>query len=107
MRVSKSRHGEIKKVLNGIKAMKDCAVSQMLNDMANSFEKDEDIVVFNQEHCQVIAVSHVGGKLKFIFGNGTYVRPFDEAFNGDNYNLVYCVWDAFFNDSQVEGCPNK
>ena len=102
MRVSKSRQGEIKKVLKGIKAMKDCSVNQMLVDMANSFEKDEELVVFNQEHCQVIAVSNVGGNLKFIFGNGTYVRPFEENFDGDNFNLVYCVWDAFFNDSKIE-----
>jgi len=102
MRKSKTRHGEIKKVLNGIKAMKDCSVNQMLNDMANSFEKDEEIVVFNQEHCQVIAVSNVGGKLKFIFGNGTWVRPMAENFDSDNFELVYCVWDAFFNDSKIE-----
>lgn len=102
MRKSKTRHGEIKKVLNSIKEMKDFAVNQMLYDMANSFEKDEEIVIFNKEHCQVIAVSHVGEKLKFIFGNGTWVRPMAENFDGDNFELVYCVWDAFFNDSKIE-----
>jgi len=102
MKVSKTRHGEIKKVLNGIKEMKDYLVNQMLNDMANSFEKDEEIVVFNQEHCQAIAVSNVEGKLKFIFRNGTWVRPMEEKFDGDNFDFVHCVWDAFFNDSKIE-----
>ena len=100
MKVSKSRNGEINNTLKGIKAMKDCAVNQMLVDMAKSFSDGEEMVVFTQEHCQVIAVSHVEGRLKFIFRNGTYVRPFEENFNGDNFNLVYCVWDAFFNDSK-------
>lgn len=102
MRKSKTRHGEIKKTLNGIKETKDCAVNQMLYDMENSFEKDEEIVVFNKEHCQVIAVSHVGGKLKFIFGNGTFVKPIAENYDGSKFELVYCVWDAFFNDSKIE-----
>lgn len=102
MKISETRQEEIKKVLKGIKEMKDCSVNQMLEDMANSFETDKEIVVFNQEHCKVIAVSHIDGKLKFIFSNGTYVRPFEEHFNGDNFNLVYCVWEAFFNDSQIE-----
>lgn len=101
MRTSKTRHGEIKKTLNGINEMKDYAVNQMLNDMANSFEKDEEIIVLNEEHCQVVAVSNVGGKLKFIFGNGTWVKPMEENFDGNNFELVYCVWDAFFNDSKI------
>lgn len=102
MRESKKIHGEINKTLNSIKEMKDFAVKQMLYDMATSFEKDEEIVVLNQEHCQVIAVSNVGGKLKFIFGNGTWVRPMEENYDGDNFDFVYCVWDAFFNDSKME-----
>lgn len=102
MRVSKTRQNNIKKTLNGINELKDYVVRQMLNDMVQSFEKSEEIFVFNQEHCQVIAVSHVGGNLKFIFGNGTWVKPFEENFDGDNFNLVYCVWDAFFNDSKIE-----
>lgn len=101
MRKSKTRHGEINKTLGSIKEIKDFAVNQMLNDMASSFEKDE-IVVFNQEHCQVIAVSHIGEKLKFIFGNGTWVRPMEENFDGDNFDFVRCVWDAFFNDSKIQ-----
>lgn len=102
MRVSKTRQNNIKKTLNGINELKDYVVRQILNDMVHSFEKSEEIFVFNQEHCQVIAVSHVGGNLKFIFGNGTWVKPFEENFDGDNFNLVYCVWDAFFNDSKIE-----
>lgn len=101
MRKSKTRHEEIKKIIGSIKEIKDCAVNQMLNDMANSFEKDDEIVVFNQEHCQVVAVSHIGENLKFIFGNGTTTKPIEENFDGNNFELVYCVWDAFFNDSKI------
>lgn len=102
MRVSKTRQNEIKKTLKGIKELKDYAVKQMLNDMTQSFEKSEEIVVFNQEHCQVVAVSCINGNLKFVFGNGTCVNPIADKYDGDNYNLVYCVWDAFFNDSKIE-----
>ena len=101
MRVSNKRQDAVRNALKGIKDMKSFAVKQMLEDMDKAFTKQEEIIVFNQAVCGMIAVSRINGVLKFIFSNGTCSKPIEQKFDYDNYELVYCAWEAFFNHSRI------
>ncbi len=70
------------------------AVKMMITDIESHFSVcKEEFEPLNEEHCGVVAISYVDGKIAFVLGNGGLW--YADTFEATDFDMVLCIWNAF------------